>query len=44
MNIVIEKDDFIKIYDQEMLEINSKKKSDFLLLNPLKKQSYTTYI
>ena len=43
-NVVIEKDDFIKIYDQEMLEINSKKKSDFFIVKSPRRVSYTTYI
>lgn len=43
-NVVIEKDDFIKIYDQEMLEINSKKKSDFFIVKSPRIVSYTTYI
>ena len=43
-NVVIEKDDFIKIYDQEVLEINSKKKSDFFIVKSPRRVSYTTYI
>ena len=43
-NVVIEKDDFIKIYDQEMLEINSKKKSDFFIVKSPRRVSYNTYI
>ena len=43
-NVVIEKDDFIKMYDQEMLEINSKKKSDFFIVKSPRRVSYTTYI
>ena len=43
-NVVIEKDDFIKMYDQEMLEINSKKNSDFFIVKSPRRVSYTTYI
>ena len=43
-NVFIEKDDFIKIYDEKKLEFKSKKKSKFFVVKSPKKISYKTYM
>jgi len=41
---ILEKDDFIKIYDEETIEFNANKKSEFFIIKSPQETSYRTYI
>lgn len=41
---ILEKDDFIKIYDEETIEFNANKKCEFFIIKSPQETSYKTYI
>ena len=41
---ILEKNDFIKIYDEERIEFNANQKCEFFIIKSPKETSYKTYI